>query len=111
MEKVIVNSDALGIINRIKAWNNKYQIFYNLKTKKYMLYLQENEFKPSIYCLTYPFLQIDERMIDYTLKSEIQNRKAYLKEIEESNSLLLKKEQKNMLNEMEKNLSDGKRNN
>ena len=111
MEKVIVKSDALGIIDRLKMWNKKYEIYYNLKSKKYMLYLFENEFKPSTYCLTYPFDQIDERMIDYTLKSEIQNRKAYLKEIEESNALLLRKEQKNMLNKMENHLSDSKRNN
>ncbi len=111
MEKIIVESDALGIIKRIKNWNNKYEIHYNIKTKKFMLYLFENEFKPSVYCLTYPFESIDERMIDYTLKSEIQNRKAYLKEIEESNALLLKKEQKKILNEMENCLSDSKRNN
>ena len=111
MEKVIVKSDALGIIDRLKMWNKKYEIYYNLKSKKYMLYLFENELKPSAYCLTYPFDQIDERMIDYTLKSEIQNRKAYLKEIEESNALLLKKEQNKIKNQMENYLSDSKRNN
>ena len=111
MEKIIVESDALGIIKRIKNWNNKYEIYYNIKTKKFMLYLFENEFKPSVYCLTYPFESIDERMIDYTLQSEIQNRRAYLKEIEEYNALLLKKEQKNILNEMENCVSDSKRNN
>jgi len=73
-----------------------------------MLYLFENELKPSVYCLTFPFNTLDERMIEYTLKSEIQNRKQLLKEIEESNELLLKQEQKKILNEMEK-LSDSKR--
>ena len=111
MEKIIVKSDALGIIDRLKMWNKKYEIYYNLKSKKYMLYLFENEFKPSVYCLTFPFNQIDERMIEYTQKSEIQNRKAYLREIEKSNALLLKQEQKNMQNKMEKHLSDSKRNN
>ncbi len=111
MEKIIVESDALGIIDRIKKWNNRYEIYYNLKTKKYMLYLFENELKPSVYCLTYPYTQIDERMVDYTLKSEIQNRKEYLEEIEKSNAILLKREQKNMLNKMENHLSDSKRNN
>ena len=111
MEKIIVNSDALGIIERIKKWNSKYDIYYNLKSKKYMLYLFENEFKPSVYCLTYPFNTIDERMYFYTLQSEIQNRKAYLKEIEESNALLLKKEQNKIKNQMENYLSDSKRDN
>ena len=34
MEKVIVKSDALGIIDRLKMWNKKYEIYYNLKSKK-----------------------------------------------------------------------------
>lgn len=111
MEKIIVKSDALGVIDRIKSWNNKYEVYYNIKNKKFMLYLFENEFKPSVYCLTYPFDCIDERMIEYTQKSEIQNRKKYIKEIEESNALLLKNEQKNILKKMENCLSDSKRNN
>ena len=40
-------------------------------------------------------------MVEYTLKSEVQNRKAVLDEIERSNALLLKKEQKNLLEKME----------
>ena len=110
MEKLIVNSDALGIIQRLKAWNNKYEVYYNLKSKKYMLYLFENTFKPSVYCLTFPYDQIDERMIEYTLKSEIQNRKELLREIEESNARLLKNEQKNIQKQMEK-ISENKGNN
>jgi len=102
MKKIIVNSDALGIITRIKQWNNNYEVYYNLKTKKYMLYLFENKFKPSIYCLTFPYSQIDERMIEFMQKSEIQNRKAVLKDIEESNALLLKQKQKNILKQLEK---------
>lgn len=111
MEKIKVESDALGVIQRLKAWNNNYEVYYNLKTKKYMLYLFENEFKPSSYCLTFPFKSIDERMIEYALKSEIQNRNALLTELEESNALLLKKEQKKIYEKMENNIRDGNRNN
>lgn len=101
MELLEIKSDVLGIIQRIKAWNNKYSVYYNPKTKKYILYLIENELKPKQYCLTFPFTSIDERMLDYTLKSEIQNRKAYLEEIEKSNALLLKREQNKYLEKME----------
>jgi len=108
MNKILIKSDALGIIDRLKQWNKNYEFYYNKNNKKYILYLFENEFKPSTYCLTFPFDCIDERMIEHTLKSEVQNRKALLEEIEESNELLLKQEQKKILNEMEK-LSDSKR--
>lgn len=110
MDKIILNSDALGIVDRIKQINSNYRVYYNIKTKKYMLYLFENTFKPEVYCLTYPFDSIDERMIEHTLKSEIQNRKAVLKEIEDQNARLLLTEQKRILQEME-NLSESKRNN
>ena len=109
MEQIEIKSDALGIVKRNKAINNKYQIFYNLKNKKYVLYLTENNLKPKTYCLTFPYDCLDERAITHTLKSEIQNRKAYLEEIENENALLLKQEQKRQINEMEKNL-ESKRN-
>lgn len=110
MEQFEIKSDALGVIDRIKAWNNKYRVFYNLKNKKYMLYLTESDFKPPIYCLTFPNSEIDERMITTMLKSEIQNRKAYIEEIENENALLLKEEQKKIINQMENNL-ESKRDN
>lgn len=93
MEKLEIVSDALGIIDRLKAWNKNYEVYFNFKKNKFMLYLKENQLKPSVYCLTFPFECIDERMIDYTQQSEIQNREKILKEIEESNARLLKAEQ------------------
>ena len=110
MELLKIESDALGVIDRIFAWNNKYRVFYNTKIKKYVLYLIENELKKPVYCLTFPYNEIDERMIIVVQKSEIQNRKEYLEEIEKSNALLLKREQKKCLEEMEKKY-ESKRNN
>ena len=101
MELLEINSDALNVVKRLKEINNTYRLFYNKKTKKYMLYQIKNELLPKMYCLTFPFNQIDERMIEYTLKSEVQNRKAILEEIEKSNALLLKKEQKQFLEKLE----------
>lgn len=110
MEQFEIKSDALGIIERIKAYNNNYSVYYNKKNKKYKLYLTENQFKPPVYCLTFMDSSIDERMITQMLKSEIQNRKKILEEIENENALLLKQEQKKLLNQMENNL-ESKRNN
>lgn len=101
MEQLEIKSDALGIIKRLKAWNKQYSVYYNFKKNKYELYLTETNLKPKRYCLTFPYNKIDERMITHTLKSEIQNRKAILEEIEKHNAFLLKKEQKNILKKME----------
>ena len=110
MELLEIKSDVLGVIERIYAWNNKYRVFYNTKIKKYILYLIENDMKPLTYCLTFPYQEIDERMLELVQKSEVQNRKAYLEEIEKSNALLLKREQKNCLAKMEAQY-ENKRNN
>ena len=101
MELIEIKSDVLGVIDRIKRLNNGYRVYYNTKNQKLVLYLIKNNLRPSEYCLTYHFDTIDERMVEYTLKSEVQNRKAVLDEIERSNALLLKKEQKNLLEKME----------
>jgi len=102
LELLEIKSDALNIVERLKELNTNYRLFYNKKTKKYILYQIKNDLLPKIYCLSFPFDNIDERMIEYTLKSEVQNRKAYLEEIERSNALLLKKEQKKVLENLEK---------
>ena len=104
-----IKSDALGIVDRIKAWNNKYLVFYNIEKNKFELYLTENQFKPNVYCLTFPHLEIDERMVEHMLKSEIQNRRAVLYEMEENNNLLIKNEQKKLMNQLE-NQIESKRN-
>ena len=110
MEQFEIKSDALGIIERIKAWNNNYSVYFDSKIKKFKLYLTKSEILPKEYCLTFPYEIIDERMLIHTQKSEIQNREAYLKEIENENALLLKNEQKKLINQMENNL-ESKRNN
>lgn len=109
MEQFEIKSDALGIIKRIKNWNKKYSVYFNTKKNKFELYLTETNLKPKLYCLTFPNLEIDERMLDIVLKSEIQNRKHILEEIEKSNALISLKEQKKVLEKMENEL-ESKRN-
>ena len=104
MEQFEIESDVLGIIKRIKAWNKRYSVYYHKKKKKFILYLTPSELMPKTYCLTFPFDEIDERMITHMLKSEIQNRKILLEEIDNENALLLKKEQKKIINQMENKL-------
>ena len=109
MNQFEIKSDALGVIDRIKAWNSKYSVFYNKNKNKFELYLTQTELAPKQYCLTFPNLSIDERMIEHMLKSEIQNRKVVLEEIEKNNNSLLKNEQKNLIKKLE-NQIESKRN-
>ena len=102
MKQFEIKSDALGIVDRIKQINSKYSVFYNFKKNKFELYLTETNLKPKVYCLTFPYTTLDERMITYVLKSEIQNRKAVLEEIEKSNEKLLKNAQKQSFNVQKK---------
>ena len=93
-----MKSDALGIVDRIKEINSKYSVWYNIKKNKFELYLTETILKPKVYCLTFPHITLDERMVTYVLKSEIQNRKAVIEEIEKHNEKLLKEAQKQSYN-------------
>ena len=109
MEQFEIKSDALGIIDRIKHLSKKYSVYFNTKKNKLELYLTETNLKPKLYCLTFPSLDIDERMLDIVLKSEIQNRKTLLEEIEKSNALITLQEQKKVLQSVENEL-ESKRN-
>ena len=109
LELLEIKSDVLDVVKRLKRLGSGYRLYFNKKSKKYVLYQIKNNLTPKVYCLTFPYNRIDERMIEYTLKSEVQNRKAYLEELEKSNALLLKREQKNILEKLE-NENASKRN-
>ena len=109
MNLIEIKSDALGVVKRIKSLNKKYLVFYNLKKNKFELYLTQTNLKPNLYCLTFSENELVPSMIETVLKSEIQNRKLILDEIEKHNALMLAREQKKILENMECEL-ESKRN-
>ena len=87
-----IKSDALDIVKRIKKIDKNYKLFYNTKKDAFELHNQKQLF--SSFCLSFPYKFIDERMVDYTLKTRSQNKDKIFKEIEEQNKKLIEEEVK-----------------
>lgn len=84
-----VESDCLGIVERLKKIDQDYVLFYNLDRKKYELHNKNQQ--GDSYCLTFPFEVIDERMLDLAMKTRVENSDALFEELEKENSKREKK--------------------
>lgn len=79
-----VESDCLGIVERLKKIDRDYIILYNLDSKKYELHNKNQQ--GDSYCLTFPFEIIDERMLDLAMKTRVENSDVLFEELEKENS-------------------------
>lgn len=105
MAKIIVESDCLDILQRIKEVDSSYYIIFNTKSKKYEVHSNDQAF--SSYCFTSPYAFLDERLVDYALKTRRQNKDKLIAEMEKENQKLIKNQQKKqkqlIFEEIEKN--------
>ncbi len=79
----VVESDCLGIVQRLKEIDGGYFLVFDIDKKKYELH-DKSQMRNS-YCLTFPFDQIDERMVDMAKKTRVQNSDALFEEMEREN--------------------------
>lgn len=78
-----VESDCLGIVERLKSVDKDYLLLFNLDSRKFELH-NKSQLGDS-YCLTFPFETIDERMIDLAKKTRVENSDALFEELEKEN--------------------------
>lgn len=79
----VVESDCLGIAERLKEVDDQYIIVYDVDKGKFELH-NRGQARDS-YCLTFPFEVIDERMVDLARKTRVQNSEALFEEMEREN--------------------------
>ena len=79
----VVDSDCLGIIERLRSIDKDYFVVFDIDKKKFELH-NKSQFSNS-YCLTFPFDEIDERMVCLTLKTRVQNSDKFFQEMEKEN--------------------------
>lgn len=84
----VVDSDCLGIVQRLKEIDKDYLLAYDIDASAFMLYCKAGQRLE--HCLTFPYKQIDERMIDLTLKTRVQNSDSLFEEFERENEKLNK---------------------
>ena len=79
----VVDSDCLGIVQRLKEIDKDYFLVYDISGSVYKLYSKSG--LSFDHCLTFPFGCIDERMVDLALKTRVQNSDSLFEEIEREN--------------------------
>lgn len=77
--KIKITSDVFDITKRLKKIDESYYVLFD--TKKKMYELHSNCQKES-FCLSLPFECLDNRTIEKTLKTKVENRKALFAELE-----------------------------
>ncbi len=83
--KILIESDVFDITKRIKEIDDGYFICYNLKQKKYELHNQNQEHS---YCLTIPYRNLDDRIIDLINMTKVANIDNIIADIDRNNSIV-----------------------
>ena len=83
--KVQIYNDVYDIAKRIKYIDKNYYIM--LDTSKHKFEVHHSNQIGSSYCLTIPFNELDERTLNYVLKTQSVNIDEILNEIEQDNNL------------------------
>ena len=83
--KVQIYNDVYNISKRIKDIDKNYYIVFN--TSKHKFEVHNSNQNGSSYCLTIPYDELDERSLNYVLKTQSVNIDEILNEIENDNNL------------------------
>lgn len=81
--KVIIEDDVFDILKRVREIDEGYFILFDTSNCKYELH---NINQPTTYCLTIPFDNIDSRLIDLVLYTNISNIDNIINDIDTNNN-------------------------
>ena len=85
-EYVFINYDNLFICQRLREIDDSYRVVYNLNKNGYEVHSVEQFFNS--YCFTLPYSSLDERAINFALKTRRQNIDKIIAEIDKQNEAL-----------------------
>lgn len=92
-------SDNLFITSRLKEIDSSYFVVFNTKTNKYEVHSKRQA--ENTFCVGLPFSKLDERTIDYVLKTRVENIEKIIQNIEKNNKKIEKNNKKLILNKLE----------
>ena len=84
--KIQINFDVYNISKRIKDIDRDYYVVYDTSKQKFEVHNSKQI--GSTYCLTLPYCELDERSLDYVLKTQSTNVEEILEKIENDNKIL-----------------------
>lgn len=82
--KIKICGDVYNISKRIKEIDKDYYVMYD--TSKQVFEIHNSNQIGSSYCLTLPYIELDERALKYVLKTQSVNIDEILEEIENDNN-------------------------
>lgn len=85
--KIKIDSDVFDIIKRIKEIDEGYYILFDLDKNRYELH---NINQSTTYCLTYPYEDLDERMISLINKTNSRYIDNIMEDIDNNNAKIEK---------------------
>lgn len=88
--KIKIDSDVFDIIKRINEIDEGYFILFDLDKNKFELH---NINQPNTYCLTYPYDNLDERMISLIYKTNSRYIDNIIEDIDKNNAVCEKERQ------------------
>ena len=80
--KIKIESDVFDIVERIKDIDEGYYILFDCAKGVFELH---NSNQPSSYCVSVPFDEIDEKIIDLIYKTNISNIDTIIEDIDNNN--------------------------
>ncbi len=98
-----IKSDCLDIVKRLKVIDKDYFVVRSPAKKSFELH---NRSQKNSYCLTFPFDTLDERAINLTLKTRVQNADEIFQKIDKDNQKLKEKAVASVLNDFKERMYD-----
>ena len=96
--KIKIENDVFEITQRIKEIDEGYYIVFDTKKQMYELL---NYMQPNTYCLTIPYDNLDRRLIDLLLYTNVSNIDNVVNDIDNNNSNIERNALKNVKNQAE----------
>ena len=78
-----IDTDCLFITNRLREIDSSYFVVFNSKKNQYEVHSKRQA--KNTFCVGLPFSKLDERTIDFVLKTRIENIDKIIEKIEKQN--------------------------
>ncbi len=95
---VFIERDNLFICQRLQQIDPSYRVVFNLKKRKYEVHSIEQV--GGSYCFTLPFENLDERAVEFALKTRRENSDKIIAEIDKYNENLYNQMLKQEVNKL-----------
>ena len=86
--KIEIENDIFDIVKRLKEIDAGYFILYDLNINKFEVHNKNQKYT---YCITYPYDDLDSRLLDIVLYSSVENIDNIVRDIDNNNDKIEQK--------------------